>query len=122
MATATYVEHKENNSTAFMVKDHSGQKNYRDSQALWWCVPAFEKIQKAFGVTERTVCPIKATCDAFNRLPEMIKAKVTLEPADFNRSREALKPEIKADANAAFMALIKLGLTEAQIKSLAKGL
>jgi len=117
MATTEHIKHAENGSIGYFSKDHSNQKNYRDSEALWFTVSAMAKIQEVLKVTDISVSPLKATIEAFKAIG------VILEPVDFNRNKDALEskaePVLKANAdNAKFMELFKLGYTEAQIKAL----
>lgn len=120
------VEHRENEYVAILDKDHSNQKNYRDSCAVWLTIPAMAKIQKVYGVSENTINQ--------NRAIMLIakKAGVELISSDLDRSKEALMPKIeavKADAiseevalreaiNPLILQFFKAGFTENQIKEL----
>ena len=52
MATTEHIKHAENGSIGYFSKDHSNQKNYRDSEALWFIVSAMAKIQEVLKVTD----------------------------------------------------------------------
>ena len=79
------VEQIENANKCFMDKDHSNQKFYRTSVAIWTTIPAMEKIQKVFGVTEETINATKAFIMIANKL------NCGLVAEDLNRNPEALK-------------------------------
>jgi len=83
--------HVENENKAYLDKDHSEQKYYRDSVGIWLTIPALEKIQKKIGVTPESINPIKAIV----QVCKLVGIDVTEK--DFNRSKEVLKVEVVAD-------------------------
>ena len=94
MATNEYIAHNENGLIGYFEKDHNNQKNYRASKALWFTASAMAKIQAVLKVNDISVCPIKATIEAFKSIG------VQLEAVDFNRNKDALnKPEPELKAN-----------------------
>jgi hypothetical protein len=84
MKNRTTIKHEENEYICYLDSDHSGQKHNRDSQASWFCVPAFAKFQK-----------VEAFKDCLNTTEIMLKVgellKIPLVESDFNRAKEALK-------------------------------
>ena len=92
--------HTENNSSCVFAKDHSGQKNYRDSEAIWTCVPAMAKMQTIPNCTTENVASklvIKALNQAYN---------IGLVESDFNRNKSAIEEKAPVIAIAPQIAVI----------------
>jgi len=100
-------------------KDHSGQKTYRDSAAVWVTVPAMAKLQAKLGVTDETMNQTKA----FIAIGKMVG--IDFAPEDFDRTKGAEQPKpktAKADSSDPIAKWIfdriKAGETEENIKGL----
>ena len=87
------VKHNELNFECQFTKDHSNQKNYRDSIAIWTCVPAMAKMQKIptlENVTNPSELIVLALNKAFN---------IALINSDFDRNKSALEVPVLAVAD-----------------------
>ena len=119
MATDAYIRHQENGTTAELDADHSGQKNYRTSQAVWLTVPVFSKCQAKLGVSAETV----NASALFKKLANLAGIDVTMH--DLNRAKSVLeaKPEPVAVAQAGKLndlvtGLFHAGLAEPAIRQI----
>ena len=103
------IEHIENGFKCFFDKNHKNQKVYRDSAAIWLCVPAMAKMQ-----SDNRFKEIYNQSDLFIAMAKELG--ITLDKSDLNRSKEALAQSDSETIKAKIIKAFKLGFTEEQIK------
>ena len=106
------VEHNENGTTAFINKDHSGQKHYRDSKLIPVTVPFYAKMQKKYGVNAETIDGVKCLMLLGK------EAGIDFVESDFDRSKDALiKTETETETVQNFKKMISEGLKSSKKKT-----